>query len=98
MKELIKTPSVQKKRLSKKYWQPQLFLKTIKKSVLKYKYEQRNSDKIVYKEYNQGQKWLLPPSLDLLIPQDHYDGNKFKQKSGNTRQTKYFTQKNTMNL
>ena len=35
------------KGLSKKYWQSQLFLKTIKKSVLKYKYEQRKGDKIV---------------------------------------------------
>ena len=25
------------------------------------------SDKIVYKEYNQSQQWLLPPSLDELI-------------------------------
>lgn len=85
MKELIKTPSAQKKGLSKKYWQPQLFLKTTKKSVLKYKFEHRKSDKIVYKEYNQGQKWLIPQSLDELIPQDHYDGNKFNQKTGNTR-------------
>ena len=26
------------------------------------------SDKIVYKEYNQSQQWLLPPRLDELIP------------------------------
>ena len=26
------------------------------------------SDKSVYKEYNQSQQWLLPPSLDELIP------------------------------
>lgn len=84
MKELKKLLQ-HKKRGCQKYWQPQLFLKTTKKSVLKYKYEQRKSDKIVYKEYNQGQKWLIPQSLDELIPQDHYDGNKFKQKAGNTR-------------
>lgn len=85
MKELIKTPSAQKKRLSKEYWQPQLFLKTTKKSVLKYKFEHRKSDKIVYKEYNQGQQWLIPQSLDELISQEHYGENKFKQKTGNTR-------------
>ena len=26
------------------------------------------SDKITYKPYNQGEQWLLPPSLDELVP------------------------------
>ena len=30
------------------------------------------SDKITYKPYNQGEQWLLPPSLDELIPQNHF--------------------------
>ena len=28
------------------------------------------SDKITYKPYNQGEQWLLPPSLDELVPQN----------------------------
>ena len=85
MKELIKTPSVQKIGAVQKVLAASIIFKDKKKSVLKYKFEHRKSDKIVYKEYNQGQKWLIPQSLDELIPQDHYDGNKFKQKAGNTR-------------
>ena len=84
MKELIKTPSVQKGAVQN-ILAASIIFKDNKKICAKYKFEHRKSDNIVYKEYNQGQKWLLPPSLDLLIPQDHYDGNKFKQKSGNTR-------------
>ena len=30
------------------------------------------SDKITYKLYNQGEQWLLPPSLDELVPQNHF--------------------------
>ncbi len=30
------------------------------------------SDKITYKPYNQGEQWLLPPSLDELFPQNHF--------------------------
>ena len=30
------------------------------------------SDKITYKPYNQGGQWLLPPSLDGLVPQNHF--------------------------
>lgn len=29
------------------------------------------SDKIVYKEYNQYEQWLLPPSLDEIVPENH---------------------------
>ena len=28
------------------------------------------SDKITYKPYNQSEQWLLPPSLDELVPQN----------------------------
>ena len=30
------------------------------------------SDKITYKPYNQSEQWLLPPSLDELVPQNHF--------------------------
>ena len=30
------------------------------------------SNKITYKPYNQGEQWLLPPSLDELVPQNHF--------------------------
>ena len=30
------------------------------------------SDKITYKPYNQGGQWLLPPSLEELVPQNHF--------------------------
>ena len=30
------------------------------------------SDKITYKPYNQGGQWLLPPSLDELVSQNHF--------------------------
>ena len=30
------------------------------------------SDKITYKPYNQGEQLLLPPSLDELVPQNHF--------------------------
>ena len=30
------------------------------------------SDKITYKPYNQHEQWLLPPSLDELVPQNHF--------------------------
>ena len=30
------------------------------------------SDKITFKPYNQGEQWLLPPSLDELVPQNHF--------------------------
>ena len=30
------------------------------------------SDKITYKPYNQGGQWLLPPSLDELVPQNYF--------------------------
>ena len=29
------------------------------------------SDKITFKPYSQEERWLLPPSLDELIPQNH---------------------------
>ena len=29
------------------------------------------SDKITYNPYNQGEQWLLPPSLDELVPKNH---------------------------
>ena len=30
------------------------------------------SDKITYKPYIQGEQWLLPPSLDELVPKNHF--------------------------
>ena len=30
------------------------------------------SDKITYKPYNQHAQWLLPPSLDELVSQNHF--------------------------
>jgi len=30
------------------------------------------SNKITYKPYNQNEQWLLPPSLDELIPENHF--------------------------
>lgn len=30
------------------------------------------SDKITFKPYNQGEQWLLPPSLDELVPENHF--------------------------
>lgn len=30
------------------------------------------SDKITYKPYNQCKQWLLPPSLDELVSQNHF--------------------------
>ena len=30
------------------------------------------SDKITYKPYNQGEQWLLPPSLGELVPKNHF--------------------------
>ena len=30
------------------------------------------SDKITYKPYNQDEQWLLSPSLDELVPQNHF--------------------------
>ena len=30
------------------------------------------SDKITFKPYNQGEQWLLPPSLDELVPEKHF--------------------------
>ena len=30
------------------------------------------SDKITFKPYNQGEQWLLPPSLDEFIPENHF--------------------------
>lgn len=30
------------------------------------------SDKITYKPYNQGEQWLIPPSLDELVPENHF--------------------------
>ena len=30
------------------------------------------SDKITYKPYDQNEQWLLPPSLDELVPQNHF--------------------------
>ena len=30
------------------------------------------SDKITYNPYNQGEQWLLPPSLDELVPKNHF--------------------------
>ena len=30
------------------------------------------SDKITYKPYNQNEQWLLPPSLNGLVPQNHF--------------------------
>ena len=30
------------------------------------------SYKITYKPYNQDEQWLLPPSLDELVPQNHF--------------------------
>ena len=30
------------------------------------------SDKITFKPYNQNEQWLLPPSLDELVPQNHF--------------------------
>jgi transposase len=29
------------------------------------------SDKVVYKPYDQTQQWLIPPSVDELIPANH---------------------------
>lgn len=30
------------------------------------------SDKITFKPYSQEERWLLPPSLDEFIPQNHF--------------------------
>ena len=30
------------------------------------------SDKITFKPYNQNEQWLLPPSLDELVPKNHF--------------------------
>lgn len=30
------------------------------------------SDKITFKPYNQNEQWLLPPSLDKLVPENHF--------------------------
>ena len=30
------------------------------------------SDKITFKPYNQNEQWLLPPSLDELVPENHF--------------------------
>src|SRR5574344_258824 len=30
------------------------------------------SDKITFKPYSQNERWLLPPSLDELVPQNHF--------------------------
>lgn len=30
------------------------------------------SDKITYKPYNQSEQWLLPPSLEELVPKNHF--------------------------
>ena len=30
------------------------------------------SDKITFKPYNQHEQWLLPPSLDELVPENHF--------------------------
>ena len=30
------------------------------------------SDKITFKPYSQGEQWLLPPSLDELVPENHF--------------------------
>ena len=30
------------------------------------------SDKITFKAYSQDEQWLLPPSLDELVPQNHF--------------------------
>ena len=29
-------------------------------------------NKITYKPYNQNEQWLLPPSLDELVPENHF--------------------------
>ena len=30
------------------------------------------SEKITYKPYSQSEQWLLPPSLDELVPENHF--------------------------
>ncbi len=30
------------------------------------------SNKITYKPYSQNEQWLLPPSLDELVPENHF--------------------------
>ena len=30
------------------------------------------SNKITYKPYNQNEQWFLPPSLDELVPENHF--------------------------
>ena len=30
------------------------------------------SNKIIYKPYSQNEQWLLPPSLDELVPENHF--------------------------
>ena len=30
------------------------------------------SDKITYKPYSQSEQWLLPPSLNELVPENHF--------------------------
>jgi transposase len=39
--------------------------------MIKFPYEQRKSDKVTYKPYEQHQIYLIPPSTSELIPQDH---------------------------
>ena len=40
--------------------------------MVKYKNEQGVSDKITYKPYSQEERCLLPPSLDELVPLNHF--------------------------
>lgn len=30
------------------------------------------SDKITFKPYSQNEQWLLPPSMDELVPENHF--------------------------
>lgn len=32
------------------------------------------SNKITFKPYSQNEQWLLPPSMDELVPENHFAG------------------------
>ena len=59
--------------LSQKYGAALIILNLQEKSnLLNLNMSRGVSDKITYKLYNQGEQWLLPPSLDELVPQNHF--------------------------
>ena len=67
------TTETRSKGLSQKYGAAQIILNLQVNSNLQNLNMSRGvSDKITYKPYNQGEQWLLPPSLNELVPQNHF--------------------------